>query len=452
MVTTRYRGNTLRSWKIGPLESRAARVAAKNRRLLRLCVAVAALTCGAGCGDGGSVTNGDTPLASSPPAEGAETELAPGATQDDGGVEASVDAGSLARLPAVVEPPFLGPPDLTAGVEHTCALQAGRVRCWGGNEFHQLGDPSLRNGRGQFRAARLPVAGVTRAVALGAGAHHTCAIVEGGELRCWGHGGYGQLGDGGRDDAATPRALALPAPARSVSAGDGHTCAATTDGAVYCWGRNDHGQLGDGTLTARGTPVRVATPPGAVVVAAGRLHTCAHGESGWVACWGLNLAGQLGPRVRVAGAHRATPEVVAQVSDAVGLASGVDHTCALRRNGRIVCWGRNDHQQLRLDRLRGVPATAQLSLGEGHSCVLVPGTRLTCVGANRRRQLGRGPAVIRAPRHIREGDLAARVALGYRHTCLLGAGGTVRCLGEPEAGRLGAEEPVDGERPAPAAP
>ena len=171
-----------------------------------------------------------------------------------------------------------------------------------------------------------------------------------------------------------------------------------------------------------------------------------------MACWGLNLAGQLGPRVRVAGAHRATPELVAQVSDAVGLASGVDHTCALRRNGRIVCWGRNDHQQLRLDRMRGVPATAQLSLGEGHSCVLVPGTRLTCVGANRRRQLGRGPAVVGAPRHIREGDLAARVALGYRHTCLLGPGGDVRCLGEPEAGRLGAEEPSETERPAPAAP
>ena len=383
-----------------------------------------------GCADTSGPAGGDMPL---PAERAAGDEHAPAAAPDD-----PPDAGApVAAVPPLPEPPFVGPVDIAAGAEHTCSLHAGRVRCWGSNAFHQLGDPALANGRGVFREEPREVAGLSRVVALGAGTHHTCAITDAGEVRCWGHGGYGQLGDAGRDDRPSPVPVPLGAPARSVSGGDGHTCAALTSGAVYCWGRNDHGQLGDASFSPRATPVRVALPEDAAEVAAGRLHTCARGESGWVQCWGMHLFGQLGARVRVTGGHRATPAALARLDDAVGLGAGMDHTCALRRSGRVMCWGRNDHGQLRLDRMRALPANTQLALGEGHSCALVPGGRLSCVGNNRRQQLGVGPLQAGAPRRVREGEGSARVALGYRHTCWIDAAGTFGCRGEPEGGRLG---------------
>lgn len=419
----------------GKIDLRGPRLERRVTLVHRLGVGTFALLV-LGCGDASAGAGSDVPL----PAEhaaGDERATPPVVTASE-----PEDAGVAAVPPVVLpppEPPFVGPVDIAAGAEHTCSLRDGRVRCWGSNAFHQLGDPTLANGRGVFREERLEVVGLTRAVALGAGTHHTCAIVDSGAAFCWGHGGYGQLGDGGRDDRPTPVRVPLDAPARSISGGDGHTCAALSGGAVYCWGRNDHGQLGDASFTPRPTPVRVALPEDAAEVAAGRFHTCARGESGWVQCWGMHLFGQLGVRVRVTGGHRAVPEPIAQLDDAIGLAAGVDHTCALRRSGRVLCWGRNEHSQLRLDRLRGLPANTALVLGDAHSCALVPGARLMCVGGNRRQQLGAGPLQVGTPRRVREGEGSARVALGYRHTCWIDPAGAIGCRGEPEGGRLGRE-------------
>lgn len=402
---------------------------ARERALVVGALALLAL----GCADASGPASVDLPVARDPAAGNERTAATPAQ------VEPPHDAGApqvAQAAPTPPEPPFTGPVDIAAGAEHTCALRDGQVRCWGSNAFHQLGDAALANGRGAFREERRAVAGLARVVALGAGTHHTCAIVDSGAALCWGHGGYGQLGDGGVDDRAVPVRVPLDAPVRSISGGDGHTCAAVTGGAVYCWGRNDHGQLGNGSFTPRPTPVRVALPEDAVEVAAGRFHTCARGESGWVQCWGMHLFGQLGARVRVTGGHRATPAALARLDDAVGLGAGMDHTCALRRSGRVMCWGRNDHGQLRLDRMRALPANTQLALGEGHSCALVPGGRLSCVGNNRRQQLGAGGG---AARRARDGEGSARVALGYRHTCWIDTAGVIVCRGEPEGGRLGAE-------------
>ena len=104
-----------------------------------------------------------------------------------------------------------------------------------------------------------------------------------------------------------------------------------------------------------------------------------------------------------------------------------------------MCWGRNEHSQLRLDRLRGLPANTSLVLGEGHSCALVPDARLMCVGVNRRQQIGPGGPLVGVPRRVREGEGSARVAVGYRHTCWVNTAGQIGCRGGPEGGRLGTE-------------
>ena len=89
-------------------------------------------------------------------------------------------------------------------------------------------------------------------IALGGG--HTCAVLTGGAIKCWGYNGYGQLGDGTTTDRTTPVDVSGITTATSLALGDWHSCAVLTGGTIKCWGRNDYGLLGDG-------PTQAAPPP-----------------------------------------------------------------------------------------------------------------------------------------------------------------------------------------------
>ncbi len=158
--------------------------------------------------------------------------------------------------------------------------------------------------------------GVTQLVT---GAAHRCALVTNGEVRCWGSGGSGQLGDYRRTDSASPVAVINRSGLRgnlsgviALAAGSNHTCALQEVGTgggqaqrvVVCWGSNSNGQVGFQSpgmgvrVTDIPLPHPVSFPSGARVVsiAAAGDHTCARLESGEIRCWGDNQYGQLGDR------------------------------------------------------------------------------------------------------------------------------------------------------------
>lgn len=127
-------------------------------------------------------------------------------------------------------------------------------------------------------------------------------------------------------------------------AGDYHACALDTGGGVRCWGDNFRGQLGDGTSTNRETATPVSgLSSGVTAIAAGAFHTCAIKQDKTVVCWGRNDNGQLGNGTNL---NSAVPVPVQALTQISALTAGGAFTCALTQAGSVSCWGYNDFGQL----------------------------------------------------------------------------------------------------------
>ncbi|MCA9655953.1 MAG: hypothetical protein H6712_15140 [Myxococcales bacterium] len=256
--------------------------------------------------------------------------------------------------------PLGGPVDLLAtgsGSFHGCArLSGGGVRCWGDAGAGRLGVPGITGFVGDDEpAGSIPLVDVGGAVeAMSTGAQHTCALLSGGTVRCWGSNTSGQLGLGlpgivGDDESpAAVSPVPLGGAALEVVAGWYHSCARLDDGTVRCWGRGNNGRLGYGNTQWIGltdTPAdHGVVDVGGVVVSltAGNAHTCARLDTGAVRCWGWGAQGQLGyGNLQDIG----DDEVPAAAGDvplgeaALQISAGSNHTCALLVSGQVRCWG-----------------------------------------------------------------------------------------------------------------
>ncbi|MEM6928554.1 MAG: CARDB domain-containing protein, partial [Myxococcota bacterium] len=175
------------------------------------------------------------------------------------------------------------------------------------------------------RPLRIEACAGASTIELAAGGRQTCAVSDTGAIRCWGIGQYGVLGYGNTDDIGdneTPASvgdLPLGRPVIAVDAGFHHTCAVLDDGAVRCWGRNQSGQLGQGHVDDLGDNETLDTVPdivlgaAAIDVAAGVYHSCALLDTGAVRCWGDASFGQLGYGTTEAIGENETPATAGDV-------------------------------------------------------------------------------------------------------------------------------------------
>jgi len=154
--------------------------------------------------------------------------------------------------PVTVSGLAAGVKSIATGNSHTCALDvAGGVSCWGWGFFGQLG-----NGAANPSSTPVKVSGLGVTIAIAAGGEHACAAGSSGSVTCWGDDQVGQLGDNNGVDSNVPvAATGLSASATSLVAGAAHSCAIVTGGAVECWGWNVAGQLGDDTGVSSATAV-----------------------------------------------------------------------------------------------------------------------------------------------------------------------------------------------------
>jgi alpha-tubulin suppressor-like RCC1 family protein len=276
--------------------------------------------------------------------------------------------------------------------------------------------------------------GDQRVKSLSVGYYHACVLLRSGSIRCWGAGGYGQLGQGSSSNLADgpnemgdqlPNVeLGTTSPVTKVFAGQLNTCALTADGRLRCWGDASWCVLANGAGTYVGdepgemgealVPMDFGTTQAVVDVAFGNSHACALFVDGSLKCWGNNYYGQLGGSdVENRGDQpgemgSALPFVdLGTGRRAVAVSAGGSQTCAVLDDQTLKCWGE---------------ATAgQLGYGDGEH----RGDGLSEMG----------DALPTVP--LGTGFLVADVACGYVHTCALSTEGRVKCWGANSYGGVG---------------
>jgi len=258
----------------------------------------------------------------------------------------------------------LGAATSTGGVFGATRSRDGWLHFWGA--FTYPGELA--------REPSLRTAGTSGATSFALGGGHAC-FVRAGRALCLGSNSFGELGDGTFDRRSAPVEASTIADAVEVVALSNTSCIRVRSGAVFCWGAGGRGELGNGSLTPSvNVPVRVSGLDDAIDLAAGEGHVCALRASGSLVCWGDNTFGQLGDGSRVA---RDAPRAVG-----VALPGGVrlpetlgsTSTCVLVGDGSVRCWGRNEDGELGddtgIDSLAGVRVnglTARVGLAGGAS-------------------------------------------------------------------------------------
>jgi cysteine-rich repeat protein len=319
----------------------------------------------------------------------------------------------------------------------TCIINnKNEVKCFGDNAFGQLGQGStsdLGDSPSELGSDLNIVdlgAGNT-ATDIDSGARHQCALIDNGDVKCWGHNDAGQLGQGhtntlGDDANEMGHSLSpipLGADVEALAVGGKHSCVITVNREVKCWGLNDKGQLGqDNTLNIGDEPEEMAAlgavnlGPGrkAKAIAAGTNHSCALLDNATVKCWGLNSSGQLGQDSTLSlGDELGEMATILPVNlgngrAATAIAAGENYTCALLDNKSIKCWGENSAGQLGQNSLTNLgdevgemAALSGIELGDGRkgaiiaaggntTCALLDDQSLKCWGKNTFGQLGQG--------------------------------------------------------------
>jgi alpha-tubulin suppressor-like RCC1 family protein len=315
----------------------------------------------------------------------------------------------------------------------------GAVLCFGANASGQLGvgDTTNRGDQaGEMGSALVPVQlpTGTRARAITAGAAHTCALLDDDSIVCWGANADGQLGAGDtvvRGDNAGEMANALvrvnlgtDRRARAVSAGADHTCALRDDDSIVCWGVGDNGRLGtnsnssigdfDGEMGDALVAVDLGVGLSALAMSAGAAHTCAIRDDERVVCWGVGDNGRLGDGAGLTvgdepnemGDNLIFVDLGAE-SRAKAIAAGGAHTCALLVDNSVKCWGAG--------------ASGRLGIGNSSDMGDTPDT------------IGDNLSTV----NLGTGRSARAIFAGSQHTCAVLDTLALKCWGRASSGRLG---------------
>lgn len=331
---------------------------------------------------------------------------------------------------------------IVSGDYHKCALtKSGAVKCWGKNDDGQLGDDSNNT-----RFHPVEVTGLSSGVlAIYAGGDHTCAMLKSGLIKCWGSNNFGELGNGNKQSSNIPVNFNL-FPTNIIKyfmAGINNSCAILNSGIIKCWGRNLGECSGEGIesikpLSVFGTE-KINNNWKAIEISTGDEHSCAITDIGEIKCWGKNSRGKF---IQSDNDNYYCPVSISNSKFMPkSISVGGESSCILTQNNGVKCWG-NGYETIRNGTLKisftpidvaglsnGVKSVA---VGYGHACAILVDGKVKCWGNNSYGQLGNGSekdsSVPVNVNNISNG--VKQIAVGDSYTCALFESGNVKCWGE----------------------
>lgn len=301
-----------------------------------------------------------------------------------------------------------GVTSITCGADHTTAYSASemRVYSWGWGDFGRLGHG---NSSDVFTPQPIKALQGIKIKQVACGDSHCLAVTMDGEVQSWGRNQNGQLGLGTTEDALVPQKIEAfqGIPVKMIAAGAEHTAAVTEDGELYGWGWGRYGNLGLGDRNDRLIPQKVLDVNGQrmVLVACGWRHTITVSSSGSIYTYGWSKYGQLG--------HgdfedHLIPHQVEALKDSCmsQISGGWRHTMALTSDGRVYGWGWNkfgqvgvgdniDHCSPRQVKFPDEQKAVHISCGWRHTLALTERKNVFSWGRGTSGQLGHGDTIDR---------------------------------------------------------
>ena len=355
------------------------------------------------------------------------------------------------------------PPIIKSSSTFSCSLANNEMKCWGNAGAGQLGIGSL-NSQTRPQPVSFGLGGVyATEITLGY-TGHACAVINDGSARCWGTGQHGRIGEGTGDNKQSPSPVAFSqkfasnTTATAISAGDHHTCAILNYGNVSCWGRGYGSAIGiplnnnDQYFPQATNSLGVGRT--AVNISLGYQFACVLLDNGLVSCWGEGNYGQMGNGNNAANNPTPTPtNSFGANRTVVSIASGYDHTCVILDNGSVSCWGQNSYGALGRGTVGGYSSNPALtnslgpnrtavyiSAGHQSTCVVLDNGEAKCWGYNSYGQLGDGtttnqysPTTVLMSSELR----FSSIEISSGHNCAVFENGHATCWGLNIYGQLG---------------
>ena len=317
------------------------------------------------------------------------------------------------------------PKSIAAGGDSSFYLDAdGRVWAVGDNEDGQLGD-------GTKITAYTPRLIMSDVKAISAGDGYTLILKKDGAVWATGENWAGQLGDGTQTDKATP--VKVMSEVHAISAGDEHSLFLKTDETLWACGHNEDGQLGDGTNITRTLPVKVTT--GVKTMSAGGAFSIFLKTDGTAWASGENWAGQIGD-----GSHESRSTPIQIMSGVKAVAAGMDHGLYLKSDGSLWSVGGNWAGQLgdgtttyQSTPIQVFSNVMAMAAGDDYSAIVTNEGDLFLAGDRGIGIQGIEPVQIMS-------DVQS-VSAGADHLLILKNDGSIWAQGYNESGALGSSDP-----------
>jgi len=352
----------------------------------------------------------------------------------------------------------------TSMTSHTCAiLDDGSLMCWGNNWYGQVGDGTNidENNTDWSFPTTIDLGPGRKTVAVALGDSHTCALLDNGSLKCWGHNGFGQLGLGYSNSPSssfenwgvhTPQLVNFSNGRYPVAISSGYhnTCALLDNASLKCWGHNGFGQLGlgysNGTDSFYPYPQTVEVDSGrqVIAIASGDYNSCMILDNNSLWCWGDNQLGELGLGYTSdsSSPSPSTPQWV-NLSNVASVTMGAYHSCAILINGSLHCWGYNSWGNLGIGSIYSQAGCYSGTICSPHAVNLGSGEHISL---SERDIDGDGilnifdthmPGMQEGHAFSRSTIATGGIDQGNGHTCAIVENGSLYCWGDNDYGQLG---------------